>query len=169
MRCLSCGYTLAGVTSGRCPECGRGFDAADPETFDQPGPSAGRRRERRWLNRAVALCMLPAPLSYALLFSCWFLGSVTLGRAPRPSIDDPGRVPLVPLLSSLWMFATMAAMAFAPGFLILTATVWFMPGTAAEERRSRTLCVISGVTLACSIAAFFLLRNSAIIQWLFFD
>jgi hypothetical protein len=31
--CLTCGYILDGLPEARCPECGRGFDPADPETF----------------------------------------------------------------------------------------------------------------------------------------
>ena len=33
MHCLSCDYNLKGASNGRCPECGRIFDAADPRTF----------------------------------------------------------------------------------------------------------------------------------------
>ena len=32
-RCLGCGYVLDGLPENRCPECGRGFDPADPDTF----------------------------------------------------------------------------------------------------------------------------------------
>jgi len=31
--CLNCWYVLDGLTSSRCPECGRGFDATDPSSF----------------------------------------------------------------------------------------------------------------------------------------
>jgi hypothetical protein len=33
MRCLRCGYDLAGLTEFRCPECNRPFDPDDPDTF----------------------------------------------------------------------------------------------------------------------------------------
>jgi hypothetical protein len=32
-RCLGCGYILDGLPEPRCPECGRGFDPDDAETF----------------------------------------------------------------------------------------------------------------------------------------
>lgn len=31
--CLTCGYSLRGLADPRCPECGRAFDLADPNTF----------------------------------------------------------------------------------------------------------------------------------------
>jgi hypothetical protein len=33
MYCRSCQYELVGLNKGRCPECGRPFDPADPTTF----------------------------------------------------------------------------------------------------------------------------------------
>ena len=42
-RCRDCGYLLRGLSDPRCPECGRGFDPADPRTMDVgrvPGPLA---------------------------------------------------------------------------------------------------------------------------------
>src|SRR4051812_48825815 len=49
-RCRGCGYLLIGQTAGRCPECGRPFDVADPRTVQ-----FGRRRERLvgWVGRRV--------------------------------------------------------------------------------------------------------------------
>lgn len=44
--CLECDYSLAGLTENRCPECGRVFDPADPDTMrtaQTPGKIA------RWL------------------------------------------------------------------------------------------------------------------------
>ena len=40
--CRSCQYDLAGLDAGRCPECGRPFDPADPKTFERRrrGPQA---------------------------------------------------------------------------------------------------------------------------------
>jgi hypothetical protein len=36
MRCIECDYILDGNESGRCPECGRVFDAGDAKTFRRP-------------------------------------------------------------------------------------------------------------------------------------
>lgn len=40
MYCRTCVYDLAGLEAGRCPECGRGFDRADPRSYRRrrPGP-----------------------------------------------------------------------------------------------------------------------------------
>ncbi len=35
-RCKECGYPLRALKVPRCPECGRGFDPADPDTMDLP-------------------------------------------------------------------------------------------------------------------------------------
>lgn len=40
-RCWGCGYLLRGLESGACPECGRGFDRADPSTINL-GRTVGR-------------------------------------------------------------------------------------------------------------------------------
>lgn len=34
--CLQCGYPLRGLSTSRCPECGRAFDPLRPETFRRP-------------------------------------------------------------------------------------------------------------------------------------
>lgn len=63
--CLTCGYALHGLVEPRCPECGRGFDPAQPSTYAQ---RKLERYERPWLGppgwrtqgitAAVALVML---------------------------------------------------------------------------------------------------------------
>lgn len=35
MYCASCNYSLVGLSGGRCPECSRIFDPADPTSFQQ--------------------------------------------------------------------------------------------------------------------------------------
>lgn len=65
--CASCGYDLAGLPAGKCPECERGFDPGDAATFD-----ARPRRTwwRRWTKRgvivaaAVAVIVALAPRGY---------------------------------------------------------------------------------------------------------
>jgi hypothetical protein len=34
-RCRNCSYRLEGLTEPRCPECGRGFEPADPRTYSE--------------------------------------------------------------------------------------------------------------------------------------
>ena len=57
-QCRSCGYRLRDLPDPVCPECGRGFDPADPKTYVA---NPERRRRRRWLGRlgvAVAVIIL---------------------------------------------------------------------------------------------------------------
>src|SRR5678810_907663 len=51
--CLKCNYSLRGLTSHRCPECGREFDPRDPTTMKLGG------RIQRMRN---ALCGPISPL-----------------------------------------------------------------------------------------------------------
>lgn len=44
--CQRCGYNLRGVPSGRCPECGRAFDANDPTTYRASRTPQEIRRDR---------------------------------------------------------------------------------------------------------------------------
>jgi hypothetical protein len=37
-RCLDCDYPLRGLPEPRCPECGRPFDPADPNSYFAPPP-----------------------------------------------------------------------------------------------------------------------------------
>lgn len=46
--CWECGYLLRGLSTPRCPECGRGFDPSDEKTMNM-GTEVGRRA--RWLMR----------------------------------------------------------------------------------------------------------------------
>jgi hypothetical protein len=48
--CLHCGYSLRGLPENICPECGRGFDPADPASWwDRTWPRSARMW-RRWLG-----------------------------------------------------------------------------------------------------------------------
>src|SRR3954464_3717123 len=54
--CLGCGYALRGLSTARCPECGRTFDPSDLETMNvgRPVPDALRPllKPVRWLRAA---------------------------------------------------------------------------------------------------------------------
>jgi hypothetical protein len=92
-RCLGCGYILDGLPEPRCPECGRGFDLANTETYWwRPAPG------RVHLIAAVsgfALVVLGITLSYAasrplgewcpvpFLFGAFLIELLVLDRAIR--------------------------------------------------------------------------------------
>jgi hypothetical protein len=62
-RCLDCGYALRGLTSRRCPECGRPFDPADPWSVRLPHrPNA----VARWLMRPPTKIARAFPLAAAV-------------------------------------------------------------------------------------------------------
>jgi len=44
-RCLDCNYSLRGLESSICPECGRSFDPRDPRTYRDPTRAAKRLLE----------------------------------------------------------------------------------------------------------------------------
>jgi hypothetical protein len=55
--CLSCKYSLVALPKGVCPECGRGFDPADPATFYVPRMfmlSPGWSRAPDWGHFVIA-------------------------------------------------------------------------------------------------------------------
>jgi hypothetical protein len=53
--CTQCGYDLRGNTSNRCPECGRGFDPADPTTY---APDDGRSMRGPLIRLCVGMPLL---------------------------------------------------------------------------------------------------------------
>ena len=79
MYCLNCRYTLAGLKSDRCPECGRSFDASNPHTYGPPFRCLPRLRS--WRDPAVILCatilacVVPVPMfaGVGLSFLPWWV------------------------------------------------------------------------------------------------
>jgi hypothetical protein len=65
-RCLSCDYSLRGLTAPRCPECGRPFDPGDPLSF-HAGKSL-RRPIRFLLSPTGFLYSIPAAILLAILY-----------------------------------------------------------------------------------------------------
>ncbi|MCP4836062.1 MAG: hypothetical protein GY895_15005 [Phycisphaera sp.] len=56
MQCFDCHYDLVGLAAGRCPECGRHFDPADPATF--AGTHGFEHRQRQmWIGVAAAVLL----------------------------------------------------------------------------------------------------------------
>ena len=57
--CLNCSYNLKGLSVNRCPECGRGFDPADGNTF--------RVSETRTSSPTAIAAMYALPLGMLLV------------------------------------------------------------------------------------------------------
>ena len=124
MRCLSCDFDLSQTSSGRCPECGRDFDSANPSTFAGEHNTRFARRLAAppgWpmatAAALVALLVLRASFSpghhiynglEALLASI-VLALVYLGRAGCAVVGHrllPGRRPRVVSIAPLrWLVA----------------------------------------------------------------
>lgn len=77
MQCLSCQYDLSHLTLGesaggelgvhRCPECGRIFDANDPQTF------AKARTRFTWLTALFILITATSPI-WVVFLVLWLTG-----------------------------------------------------------------------------------------------
>src|SRR6266481_2521368 len=73
--CFGCDYSLNGLTSDRCPECGRPFDRNVPSTFNTRGPMM-------WWERLI----LRQPARAA-----WWITGIAIaaalwaGRTPTPA------------------------------------------------------------------------------------
>ena len=84
--CRKCGYELRGLTTPRCPECGRTFDPANPRTYR-------RRPIQRWhrhVKRAVIVLMTPI-IFLAVVWLWFYWGWYTEHRALSAllGIEDP--------------------------------------------------------------------------------
>ncbi len=105
-RCWNCGYSLRGLASYRCPECGRVFDPGDLDSMRIPG------RAPRWLGDLFAfpreiLSLISRPLKphlgrwYAMPMVATAL--VALMPLRRLNAQDNGLI---------WLFS------FVPGWIL---------------------------------------------------
>lgn len=79
--CLGCGYSLRGLPSAVCPECGRGFEPQDPASYRDPsGPGSLLRLANApglWHRRTIVLLAVILILDRSspgqlLGFSCFY-------------------------------------------------------------------------------------------------
>lgn len=93
--CLNCGYALRGLPNPVCPECGRGFDPANPDTYrDRARPRWSTRFARPPRLWEIVLVVIPT-LS--------LLDSISLGGA---STELPGAGQVLTACAFLSMLAT---------------------------------------------------------------
>jgi hypothetical protein len=84
--CLDCNYSLEGIDSRRCPECGRMFDPADVDTMNMSRPITWAERQILKPTKALypvallaiaaltALCIWTIPWTpMGLVYSCFAL------------------------------------------------------------------------------------------------
>ena len=119
--CLDCGYKLRALPEPRCPECGRVFDPADPETMKVPAYAKAPLMRLRTFGEemirasivASALVILgrfdvgPVVVLYGialwiLILLAWGLRRTSSGRVPSLA-EGPRWRPIVTLLLVLTM------------------------------------------------------------------
>lgn len=84
MYCLGCRYWLAGLSAGKCPECGRDFDPGNPSSF-----SASPRRSIGYVWWLALMAAWPV-LADGMVYVCFLIARLSLGRWPsRGGMDDP--------------------------------------------------------------------------------
>jgi hypothetical protein len=162
MHRVRCDYDLQGVAAGACPECGRAFDPANPETW-----SASPAFKRRRLERAAIVigCLAaPGPLWTAWLIGLEYLAArAWLGREPRMYWDNPYQ--LGPLVRVLHGAATM-------GCWLTPMLTWIgvVLGAMALARRERygwmgALLATAGLAYPASIGLLWLYPKGAMWWW----
>src|ERR1043165_836492 len=93
MFCRGCGYSLSGLVGSACPECGRGFDPEDADTYDAAWP----RARRWWRSRVVLWGAACWPLTcFAWGVAMALVARLVLGHWPNASgADDPKSIRFV--------------------------------------------------------------------------
>ncbi|MEX2218101.1 MAG: hypothetical protein WD749_05015 [Phycisphaerales bacterium] len=163
MRCLRCNYPLLDLATTLCPECGRPFDPADPETWDD-GDTRKLRAHIRF-RRALLILTGLAVLHVALGWACWGLAAATLGHAPVPQVDDPGSLPVVAAIrSGAWAPTGLLVGWAVPVALVCMAALLTEPGPREERRRSRRIVGWSLAVWMTAVAGFCV--SSGVWVWL---
>jgi hypothetical protein len=79
-RCLGCSYILDGVRDPCCPECGRGFDPADPKTWttgrDMSRLLHSLLRPPRWLIGVAGIAAIILLLAFSAPFGGILFGTM---------------------------------------------------------------------------------------------
>jgi hypothetical protein len=157
MYCLTCQYDLQGLARRRCPECGNTFDPTDPETF-----AYAPRRPRRMSFRLLAVLLFYPIMPLTLIYATWLAAGITLGHAPRPSLDDPGALAGAPsVMHSVSQVALLGMATYVP--LIPTLLIGYLLFGRDKYRSLRTLILLA--TYALLLGAWIIaLRSSTLIK-----
>ena len=104
MYCRDCDYPLKQLTTPRCPECGRGFDAEDSKSFlrhKRHGPYG------RWISR-IRFAVISLNVAWFFLV-CWHFRATTIGPEIYKSMGHAAIV---------WMVITTYSVIAGGAFLI---------------------------------------------------
>lgn len=114
VRCLNCNYELSGLTEHRCPECGRGFDPSDADSYFSEAVVVD---DCRTLLRYALFVSLAAPTCLSILLVCKALNSI-LDSGPSIELLDLAEHLAVGFLGCITPVAMITA-----SFLFLTIVV----------------------------------------------
>jgi hypothetical protein len=147
MYCRTCEYELVNLVGGLCPECGQGFDPADPTTFDPTPRETRRLRLFAWFVYGAASVPL---LSNALLSVSALVARGVLGHWPRAMTDDPKSIPYV---NWLHVGAVMLLLLSLPSGLL---TLGLLAGAAYTRiRRAVRTCAFAISLYGAGVILFF--------------
>lgn len=133
MYCRGCGYSLIGLGARACPECGLGFDPADPGSYEVCWPPIWMSRTERatlWILAGWPM------LSVAWLHLTLVVARLVLGRWPgRGGMDDPLGIPVV---RSMY-FVGAAILILIPGTLLVLLVLVGRAALSQNLRVRKTL------------------------------
>lgn len=121
MQCFDCQYDLVGLAAGRCPECGRHFDPADPGTFAILHGFEHRQRQM-WIGVAAAVLLAAVAIRFSVKRDTGgvamlvlmtgvpgllaFFGGIPLLRRPlSPRLVALSMIPAIVLVGSFYTLA----------------------------------------------------------------
>jgi Leucine-rich repeat (LRR) protein len=78
--CKKCGYALVGLESRTCPECGRGFDPANPRSFAKRAPRGWVWRWGRRVAGVMALLIMAIGLGFGWMWRGWDREQASIGQ-----------------------------------------------------------------------------------------
>lgn len=159
--CWQCGYELTGLTTPRCPECGRPFDPADPSTMNLGKPMG---RLARWMLRGVSRPIAALFLLAALLIlstTRWPVKGTTFSfldlRHYARVWEWKARLKSLTPWDTLYMagltFLSLALFAWFTRTLLRTLAVWRYRPPTFQRRPQRLLHLLSLSSMLLATAA----------------
>lgn len=157
--CLGCRYSLAGLGAGACPECGRRFDPEDAATF-----STSPRRSLKLVRWLVLVALWPL-LAHGMVFFCFLIARLSLGRWPYPGPpDNPSNITGLNALR----ITTLLVYHSSPPLFVIALIVALATKRRHGVRTTVLLCLLTCVLYLLSIVAS--ARDPwLVLKWFFWD
>lgn len=132
MHCKLCDYKLDGLPAGVCPECGEGFDPANPRSYANMSARAlAGWGGLLWWVLVVSNAVVVSPVVFASLAAVD--ARQELGRWPAPMMDDPNSLTLALPFDELFEGSFWLAF-FATVVAIVTSLTAIATGTKRKWR-----------------------------------